>query len=104
MRKIKLALQHAVAEGSGADEAASRAGADLTCKICFDRQYAASIALAWPHLELTSALIRRPFRCNVALSPCGHCVCSECLKLLPQPKTCPTCRERVARTVKLYLS
>ncbi|NXO01970.1 MUL1 ligase, partial [Rhinopomastus cyanomelas] len=36
---------------------------------------------------------------------CGHvCSCSQCYRALPEPKTCPICRQGIARVVPLYNS
>jgi len=76
IRKIKETLQNAVA-----DKPRAEVGPDLTCKVCYERQ------------------------CDVVLSPCGHlCACAECVQQLPRPRTCPTCRRRVASTVKMFIS
>ncbi|NXH11244.1 MUL1 ligase, partial [Bucco capensis] len=36
---------------------------------------------------------------------CGHvCSCTECHQALPEPKTCPICRQSISRVVPLYNS
>ncbi|XP_041378703.1 mitochondrial ubiquitin ligase activator of nfkb 1-like [Gigantopelta aegis] len=42
---------------------------------------------------------------DVVVLDCGHvCMCSQCARILPEPKLCPMCRALVKRFVPLYRS
>ena len=49
------------------------------CKICFDTEI------------------------DACLVDCGHvAICYECAQKLDEPKTCPICRKRITKAVKMY--
>jgi E3 ubiquitin-protein ligase MUL1 len=42
---------------------------------------------------------------EVILLDCGHiCMCADCVELLPLPRKCPVCRDRIARILPIYVS